>query len=65
MNRKEWQEKYGIHDIDMELIEEARRCGCRIAETENPPLDYEDVKIVLDNSNTKWYSVVKGGNDNE
>lgn len=47
MTRAEWAEKYGVSEIDMQFIDESRRCGCKIAEVENPPLTYPDIKLEM------------------
>lgn len=47
MNRKEWSEKYGVCEIDMQLIDAVRASGGKISEVENPPLNYTDIKLEM------------------
>lgn len=47
MKRAEWAEKYQVAEIDMQLLDAVIKEGGKITEVENPPLNYEIIKLVM------------------
>ena len=47
MKKSEWQTKYNVSNIDMELIDDVVKSGGKISEVENPVLDYDIIKLEM------------------
>jgi hypothetical protein len=47
MKRNEWRDKYGVEEIDMELLDAVIACGGKIVEVDNTPLSYEIIKYTM------------------
>ena len=47
MKRAGWAEKYGVDEIDMQLLDAVIASGGKIVEVDNPPLSYEIIKYTM------------------